>query len=193
MDRALAFGAGCWRFNSSWAQIFLRSLGGRKIIKRAVLILLGVFCFWNLSFAQDKARLEDKIIGGTFKSLAKAFVLVIDLEKLKKNNIEKLKKMDAQKFSKRYNKAYPVLKDLPTELKNTYGVSEGMSKERSIENIASLNKQRINQIIDSVPDAFIARQFKQYLREKKEELKNSNIAQQINKFWSKTMEKTGYK
>jgi len=44
-------------------------------------------------------------------------------------------------------------------------------------------------MINSIPDAIIANQFKQYLGEKKQEIQKSNAAEQINMFWNKIIEK----
>lgn len=159
--------------------------------KRSLVILLLAISLssQNYVFAEEKASIEDKIIGSTFKALAKTFVAMADIDKLKKNNIDKLNKMDKEKFKKRYAEFYEVIKDLPVELKVAYGIGEAMAKEQAVRNIDSLNKKRIYEIVDSLPDIIITKQFKRYLSQTKQEIQKSNIVEKINKVWNKIVEK----
>lgn len=141
------------------------------------------------AFAQERISAQDKVISSTFKTLAKGFVAVADIDKLKASNIKKIDKMDEGKFNKRYAKVYKAIKDLPSNLKISYGITENMTKERAINIIESLNKGKIYEMIDSLPDAFIAERFKQYISEKKQEIQKSNLVVEINKLWSKIIEK----
>lgn len=159
------------------------------IVVRIFFLLIMLLWFTSISHAQQKVSVEDRIIGSTFKTLAKAFVVVVDINKLKKCNIGKLNKMSEDKFQKRYAEVYDVLKDLPVNLKVSYGINAQMTKEQVIKHIESLDEKKIYEIIDSVPDTVIANQFKLYLRKKKEGIQKSNIVEQINKFWNKIIEK----
>lgn len=159
------------------------------LVKRITLLLILAFCFQGLIFAQEKANVEDRIVGLSFKSLAKAFVAISDIDKVKKNNIDKLKKINEDKFKQRYVKVYRIIKDLPVELKVKYGITEAMTKERVIKDVESLDKNKTYEIIDAIPDAIIAEQFKEYLREKKQEIQKSSLIEQINMFWNKITEK----
>jgi len=159
------------------------------IIFTVILLLVTGLYFQGYLFAQEKVSIEDKIIGSTFKTLAMAFAVMADIDKLKKNNIEKLNKMDEEKFKRRYAKVYEVIKDLPLELKVSYGITEHMSKEQVIKNIESFDKKKIYETIDFIPDKIIATQFKQYLSEKQQEMRKSNLVEQINKFWNKMIKK----
>jgi hypothetical protein len=161
----------------------------KVIIFTVILLLVTGLCFQSYVFAKEKFGFEDMIIGLTFKTLAKAFVATEDIDKLKKNNIEKLNKMDEEKFKKRYAKIYEAIKDLPSDLKVSYGITEHMSKEQAIKNIELLDKKKIYETVDSVPDTIIAKQFKQYLSEKKQEIEKSNIVEHINKLWDKMTRK----
>lgn len=127
---------------------------------------------------------SDKVIGSTFKLLAKSFVAVVNIAELKKYNIKKINKMDDEKFRKHYGNAYPIIKDLPEWIKTQYGVTENMSREQAIQNTASLNKKDIYKILDAIPNRFIADKFRIYLRDSKEEIENSNVIVQIKRFWS---------
>ncbi len=161
----------------------------RFIIFTAILLLVTGLCFQSYVFAQKKVSVEDKIIGSTFKALAKVFVAMADMDKLKKNNIEKLSKMDEEKFRRRYAKVYEVIKDLPHKLRVSYGITQEMPKEQAIKNIGSFNKKKIYETIDSIPDTIIAQQFKQYLSEKKQEIQKSNLIEQVNKLWDEMIHK----
>jgi hypothetical protein len=159
------------------------------IIFTVILLLVTGLYFQSYLFAQEKVNIEDMIIGSMFKILAKTFVVTVDIDKLKKNNIEKLNKMDEEKFKRRYAKVYEGIKDLPNELKVSYGITEHMPKEQVIKDIESFDKEKIYETIDSIPDKIIATQFKQYLSEKQQEMRKSNLVEQINKFWDKMTEK----
>ncbi|MDO8662992.1 MAG: hypothetical protein Q7K98_07240 [Candidatus Omnitrophota bacterium] len=160
------------------------------MLKQVGLLLILNLCFQGLIFAEEKAKMEDGIIGSTFKVLAKTFVSVADINKIKKNNIDRLNKMKEEKFKKRYAEVYKVIKDLPVELKIRYGITETMTKEQAIRNIESPDKKIIYEMINSIPDAIIANQFKQYLSGKKQEIQKSNVVEQINKFWKNLIAKT---
>jgi hypothetical protein len=163
--------------------------GNFIVVKQIILLLILNLCFQGFIFAEEKISVEDRIVGSTFKTLAKAFVAIVDINKLKKNNIDKLNKMNEEKFKKRYAGVYKIIKYLPAELKVSYGITEAMTKEKVIKNTESLDKKKIYEMIDSIPDAIIANQFKQNLSEKRQEIQNSNTVEQINKFWNKMIEK----
>ena len=160
------------------------------MLNKIILVLIINLSIQGFAFAQEKVRVEDRMIGSAFKALAKAFVMAVDIDRLKKDNADKLKKMNEAKFNKKYAAAFKVIKDLPPKLKADYGITESMTKERAIQNIESLDKKKVYEMIDSIPDEIIAGQFKQYLREKKEEIEKSGIVEQINKFWNKIIGKT---
>ena len=159
------------------------------MVKRTVLFLILSLCFQGFLLAEEKTSVGDRIIGSTFKTLAKAFVVTVDIDALKKNNINKLKGMKEDKFKQRYAGVYEVIKDLPANLKVNYGIRENMTREQAIKNLEVLDKKKIYAIIDAVPDVIIAQQFKQYLSEKKHGLEESNVVEEINKFWQKITKK----
>ncbi len=159
------------------------------IVATLILWLVAGLYFQGNVFAQQKVSLEDKIIGSTFKSLAKAYVATANIEKLKKENIENINNMDEEKFKRRYAKVYDAVKDLPADIKKEYKISENKTKEQAIKDIQSLDKKQIYKTLDAVPDTIIANNFKQYLNEKKQELQKTNLAEQINKIWNKITQK----
>ncbi len=136
-------------------------------------------------YAQDRVSVMDHAIASPFKILAKGYVATVDLERIKKNQIAHLNKINDEKFKKHFRKASLVLSTLPSEFKIKYGFKNSMTKGDVIEEIARLDKKDINQIIDDIPDVFIAFQFKQYLASLKEDIGQSNVVQKINEFWNK--------
>lgn len=125
---------------------------------------------------------QSPIIGFTFKTVTKAFVAVSDFNKLKKHYIDVLNKMDEEEFQRKYSE---VLCVWPFNLKFSYIFAEHMTKERVIKDIESLDKKRIYATINSIPNKAIAYNFKQYLSNKMQEIKNSNAVKQINNLWNK--------
>lgn len=153
--------------------------------KGIVLLLFFALFLQSSSFAEEKISWEERLIGSAFKNLARAFVAIVDIKKLKKDNIKKLKKMDEQKFKKRYAEVYEFIREFPAALKNSYAIKEEMPRAQAIKNIESLNKQKIYGIIDSLSDKTVSDIFKRYLAEKKEQIQQSNLMQQVNRTWNK--------
>jgi hypothetical protein len=98
--------------------------------------------------------------------------------------------MDEEKFQRRYARVYQVIKDAPPVL-SRYGFKEEMAKSAVINKIKSMEKKEMSGVIDSIPDAVIASQFKLYLNEKKQPLVKSNPVEQITGFWNKLIVNTG--
>jgi ATP-dependent protease Clp ATPase subunit len=158
---------------------------------KKILIIIAVFVL-NASFAacaEESVSLEDKVIGGTFKGLAKMYVATCDVNKLKKENIAVMNKMSDEKFNKRYARVYRVIRYMPDKLKSEYGIAENMSREQVIKNINSLDKDRMYEIVDAIPDTAIANEFKRYLDRKKQDIAKSNTFEQVNRFWSDMLKK----
>lgn len=162
-----------------------------KLRDKIIFLIIVSLFFQNFTLAAEQPTLEDKAIGSTFKALARVFVAVTDINKLKKDSIHKITKMNEEKFNKKYSHAYKIIQDLPPDLKTDYSVTENMSKDQAVKNIESLDKEKIYKIINAVPDEFIALQFKRYLSDKKQATPKTNAADQINKFWNKTIKKSG--
>ncbi len=159
--------------------------------------LFVIFFISEISFAQKTVSWEDKIIALTFKGLAKSFLLVSDIEKIKKSNTDKLKKMNESKFRTRYAEIYRVIDaGLPEPLKASYNLRGVLPKEEAISIIESLDKKKINQIINALPDQLIAGYFKEYLQKIRFADKpagslpgKTNILDEINKSWNKILSK----
>ena len=127
---------------------------------------------------------EEKLIGSTFKTLAKAFVATTNLDELKQGNMLKLISMDTGKFKTKYRKVYPFIKDLPSDIRQQYGIQEDMSKDQAIKNINSIDKKRAYGLIDSIPDTTIASIYEKYCGEIAKQIQKNNIIQEIHQVWS---------
>lgn len=159
----------------------------RNIMKRLIFLLIFTLSLQGAVFAQAQNNIEDKIIAATFKGIAKAYIIVVDLKQFKKDKIAMLQKMEEDKFRKRYAKTYAVIGELPKELKITYGINENMNKEQAIKKINSLDKKKIYGIIDGVPDELIAKHFKEYLARRKQGLQSNDIVGQVKDFWDRAI------
>lgn len=153
-----------------------------------IILLLSIsLCAQKLVFAEAQTNIEDKIIGAAFKNIAKVYIMAVNFKQFKKDKIALLKKIDENKFRKRYTKAYAVISELPKGIKAAYGINENMNKEQVIRKINSLDKKKAYVLIDGVPDAVIAKHFKEYLAARKQGLQSSNIAGQAKNFWERVM------
>ncbi len=154
-----------------------------------VLLLIAILSFKGYVFPQEQASMEDRLISSTFKTLAKTFVLMTDIDKLKEDNIDKIVRMDKDKFQKRYARIYEIIKDLPYNLRSRYAITEKMTKWQAIKDVESLDKGKIYEIIDLVPDKIIADQFRLRLRHRKQNVQKDNLITQINHYWNDLMKK----
>ena len=132
----------------------------------------------------------DHAAASTFKTLAKGFVQTVGLENLKAKHIKSLSKMDDAKFRKRYAKVYDVLKDLPSDLRARYSLTEGLNKTEAIRQIQRINNEELGHIIDAIPDEAIMKQAKYYLGRMAQQVKDQNFLQQINALWNKIIQKS---
>lgn len=132
----------------------------------------------------EKLKIEDRLIGSTFKMSGKLFVSTISIEKLKIDNINKLDKMDQEKFRKRYLEVYRVIKDCPI-LTARYKINEDLTKEQAIAKIKLLDKKQLYDAIDSIPDSVIAGLFKDYLRKKGSDIRQGKLIEQVKQVWNK--------
>jgi hypothetical protein len=163
----------------------------RSLLANALLLLTISLLFYGLLLAEETPNLGDKVISFTFKTLAKTFIATADMNRFKKDNIHKLNKMDESKFRKRYAKVYETIKGLPSQLRLKYGITEGITKEEAIRSIESIDKPDIYRLIDSIPDAFIVTEFKQYLSQTKQQMQGNNPIAQVKKLWGKMIAKSG--
>jgi len=99
--------------------------------------------------------------------------------------------MSEEKFQKQYAKAYKDIKDIPEHLRVRYGIDENMTREQSIKIIRILDKKKLYELLNSIPDVVIAGKFKEDLSKRKQKLegKNSDIISQIGQAWNNIVKK----
>ncbi len=139
----------------------------------------------NAAFAAQKVSAEDRVIGATFKTLAKAYVATTDIEKLKAKKIHRIEIMREDWFDEKYAEVYQVIRELPPKLQMKYGVTEGMTKERTIRIIRTLDKKALYEIIDNVPDTVIAEQFAQQFHKEEPSEAQLGLKDRIARAWER--------
>lgn len=171
-----------------------------KVFIKAILIafLITILFSHNLGFCQknlqpitpnnaidnsglqtaEKDKAEYQIIGFAFRVLAKGFVSMADMEKLKINAINKINKMDEASFHARYMDFYEHIQD-DQFFTGKFRLHKDMNKPEAIEKIKSLDKAKLSKIIDSVPDIVVANEFKRYLFKNNQEPPKSNDVKNI--------------
>ncbi len=139
-------------------------------------VALSTASFANGHPLKSRDTLKDKLIGSMVKSFAKTYVATTNLQKFKEKNIKKILKMDEAKFQRVYGKIYrEMIVDLPQELKDSYGISEKMTKQQAIAQINSFtSKKQIYRMINAIPNKMIAQHFAKHKGEFKKTIKGKN-------------------
>lgn len=147
----------------------------KKMILTLMFMSLAVNGFAkDAAVAKHRETLKEKFIGTFVKTFAKSYVATHNLEKFKEKNIKKLRKMDEAKFQRVYKKIYQeMIVDLPQSLKDMWGVSQEMTREKAIERIkAFTNKKEIYKMINAIPNKMIAQHYKTHKKEFKRAMKS---------------------
>ena len=152
--------------------------------KKFILALVFAVCFQGLSMSAEKVTVQERVVGGTFKAMAKAYIATADINKLKEKNIKRIEIMREDWFDQKYAEVYKVIKDLPPGLKEEYRVTAGMPKSRAIAIIRSLDKKKIYAIIDQVPDPMISQQFNAQFSHKEGA---ASLTDRIHMIWGKVV------
>ena len=139
--------------------------------------------------AFDARKTKELFIGQAVKLFAKGYIAVTDIDKAKKTNIAKLEKMDDQEFRGRYTALYNDMKGLPQDVMSAYGIDEKMDRTMAIKKIREAGKKDLYTIIDSIPDAFIAKHFDNYFVEKGLDQNRAASLQEIIPFWNNIRKK----
>ena len=157
------------------------------MIRRIMAVLLtGVLCSQGFAAAAEQVTVQERVVGGTFKTMARAYIATADIRQLKEKNIKRVESMREDWFKKKYAEVYKVIKDLPPKLRTKYGVKENMTKAQVIAVIRSLDKKQIYEIIDQVPDPMISEQFNAQFSSKEGEDKEG-LMDRIRKIWDKVI------
>ncbi|MBI5873615.1 MAG: hypothetical protein HZB36_05675 [Candidatus Omnitrophica bacterium] len=135
----------------------------------------------------------DKVIGTTFRGLARTFVAVTDIDKLRDRNVAKLEKMSDDKFSKKYANVYDILKDLPEDVKQQYAITPAMTRQQAIANMKNLNKKETYKLIDAVPNMVIANAFyKNFKHDTKNVVEKETMVERIKTAWQSMIKKVWF-
>lgn len=148
-----------------------------RILTCLVLIFLVVFCFG--AYAQEKPTLTDKVIGATFRTVMRVCIMTSNIDKLRANNVAKVKAMDDEAFVAKRNRVYDLVKDLPDNMKKEYAISPNMTRGEVVRAIGKLDKNRLQTIIDNLPDKALMRMFMK-ARGRKAVTSGPN---EVNSFW----------
>lgn len=157
--------------------------------KKFFVLFLACILFIPPVFAQEKTSVSDVFISATIKTMARTFVALEDIDKLKKDNIADLNRMDDLRFQKRYLKVYAVLKDLPEGIRSKYNIRYDMTREEVIKQLENLDKTKMYEVIDELPDYSVAREFRLYVPRHTREFQEHNILEQIGIFWSRVTQR----
>ncbi len=166
-------------------QILLSCITPVVFVRGFIFLFLTPIFFLSPLFAQEKPSLSDLFISAAIKTMARTFVALEDIDKLKQDNIADLSRMEDLRFQKRYAKAYAVLKDLPENTRSKYNIRYDITKEEAIKQLENLDKKKIYKVIDELPDYLVAREFRLYVSRHTREFQEHNILEQINIFWSR--------
>lgn len=160
---------------------------------KGIFVSLGVLLSCNLFRAQALSqppqinteskeslslKAENRFLGLIFKITAKGVLFSYDVDKLKVESINKINKMSQEAFGARYLDFYEHIVEFRQFCKQ-FGLTEFMSKESAIALIRTMDKQKINEMIDAFPDELIAREFKRYVFKNKKTAPNLNDAGEL--------------
>jgi len=152
--------------------------------KKIILLFMVLFFSCSLAFAEGGKNIEYGVIAFTFRNIAKAYISVADMAKLKKDNIQALKSIDERTFRRRYAKVFKMINELPPEYQAKYGINPNMNKEQAIKRINSWDKKKLCLMIDDVPQDMIGKYFEEYVKNHKETGSKDSLLQ-IKDFWER--------
>lgn len=160
-------------------------------MKRKSCFLFGlIFLCCSAVFAEGDKNAEYGVIAFAFKNIAKAYISVVDIAKLKKDNIRVLKVQDEAVFRENYARVLKGIKELPPEYRAKYGIDDKMNKKEAIKIINSWNKKRLYVMIDDLPQEFIGKYFKQYLQSHKQKTNAKDLLLNVKDFWERIVGKS---
>lgn len=135
-------------------------------------------------FAAGPTVVEARVVGSTFKTMAKAYVAASNLGDLRAKGVHRIKIMREDHYRKRYAQVYAVLSELPLKLLLKYGVTRDLTKAGAVTVIGSLEKKDLYEIIDAVPDAVIAREFRKTFEDDSSREGKLSVAERVKQTWA---------
>ena len=136
------------------------------------------------------AAVSEWIVSSTFKALAKAYIFAVDLEKVKKSNIEKISQMDDDSFRWKYSTMLRMIGESPA-LKKDFSLDWMMDRREAVRQIEGLTKDRLNSMVDAVPDKVIVTEFSRVMSAKMDEMKGKDLTARISHVWDSITRKIG--
>ena len=155
------------------------------MIKRIIPAVILTLSLTGACCAAEKPTTEERLVGGTFKALAKAYVATANIEDLKAKNIRRIEVMKPERFQTKYAEVYAVAKALPPKIKAKYGFTEQMTKAEAVRIVRTLDRPKLYEIIDNVPDAVIAEKFFERQGQGGPSDEGKNLMESIGKAWEK--------
>lgn len=156
--------------------------------KKSIFFCALIFLCYSVVFAEGEKRVEYDVIAFAFKNISKAYIAVVDMAKLKKDNIRSLKAMDEVAFRKKYARILKGINELPQEYRVKYGLSAKMNKNEAVKIINSWNKKRLYAMIDDVPQDVISKYFKEYMQKNKQKVGAKDLLLNIKDFWERIVQ-----
>jgi hypothetical protein len=155
-----------------------KSMGLRHSLSTlAIVLMAGTALAAN---AENKENFGDRVVGSSIKLMAKTYVLTADLEKLKRTHTARIDGMDDESFRFAYGRTIAVVEASP-RLRNEAGL---MDRRRARELIAGLDKKKLCRMVDDVPDAVIAAQFRDFMARRMDRMKGMDLTKRIQYAWS---------
>lgn len=122
---------------------------------------------------EEKTNIDDRFISTTIKLMAKAYIATVDLEGIKKKQIEKIMHMEEKDFKARLGKFCGELRGTPIE--GIYGISGASTREYVISVIKRLEKKDITRIVDSISDKLAADKVKEYFTSRQKTYSSNSL------------------
>ncbi len=153
-------------------------------MKRSVRWILGFALLLAVSVcvipahAGQKIGMQDQFIASSLKTLAKAYVISLDLEKVKQEHLGPISRMNEAEFRARYAEMFEVIGQSP-RLWKEFGISPEMTSAQASSKIIKFSKKQICGIIDAIDDAAVAAKFHEYLDKRNQSVDNENVLDQV--------------
>jgi hypothetical protein len=144
-----------------------------------------IICIAVAGLCQTKAfaqTVQERLISSTFKTLAKTYISAADFSALKKNTLARLEPLDNDSFHEKYPRALKLIDDAPA-LRKQFGLHSDMSVEQAIVFIRSLDKKKVFNVIDAIPDQAVARHVAQDFSSATQSVNSKNVADQVAAVW----------
>ena len=154
----------------------------RKLCLAVIILASGCGGVW----AADQDGIDVRFIGGTFKTLARGYVATVNMEKFKADKIARIERMRPEWFGKKYAEVYEVLRTLPADLRERYGLTTQMRQEQAVRTIRTLDKKKLYELIDQVPDRVIAEQFRLQIQ-RNDDQANVPLRDKIARVWQRAV------